>query len=72
MKYLFDNCISYRFAKMLAAVEVDVVALRDVYPEDIKDVELFAKLKGLGYVFVTTDESKKPGYTRRAESRKQD
>ena len=44
---------------MLAAVEVDVIALREIYPEDIKDVELFARLKDLNYVFVTTDDKQK-------------
>ena len=35
------------------------MALRENYPEDIKDVELFTKLKDLDYVFVTTDDKQK-------------
>jgi hypothetical protein len=42
---------------MLAALEEfdEVVALRDKYPEDIKDVELFRELRNLDYVFITND-----------------
>jgi hypothetical protein len=58
VKYFFDNCISYRFARMLAALEEweEVVALRDRFEEDIADVDLFRELKGSDYVFITYDE----------------
>lgn len=43
---------------MLAALEEwEVVALRDMYPENIDDVALFQQLKGSGYVFITCDSS---------------
>ena len=59
MKYFFDNCLSYRYARMLAALEeFEVVALRDKFPSDIDDVELFQALSGSGYVFVTCDDVK--------------
>ena len=45
MKYFFDNDISYRYAQMLRPLSVDVIALRDIYPEDIKDPDFLGKLK---------------------------
>ena len=58
MKFFFDNCLSYRFARMLAALE-EVVALRDRYSQDIDDIELFQTLSGTDYVFVTCDDRQK-------------
>jgi hypothetical protein len=67
VKYFFDNCISYRYARMLAALEeFEVVALRDKFPHDIDDVELFQALKGSGFVFVTCDDRQK---TREGEAK---
>jgi hypothetical protein len=68
VKYLFDNCISYKFARMLAALEefTEVVSLRDKFPQDISDVELFAKLKHSDYVFITNDARQR---TREQEAR---
>ena len=66
MKYIFDNCISFRYAAMLSALNEDVVALRDLCDVDISDVELFAFLKDKGRVFVTIDDRQK---TRHRESR---
>ncbi len=59
MIYLFDNCISYRFAHMLAALGVDARALRDVFPADIKDVDFIPQLRDSGWVLVTTDRHMK-------------
>jgi hypothetical protein len=58
VKYFFDNCISYRFAHMLAALEEyeEVVALRDRFAPNIEDIPLFQALKGSGYVFITCDD----------------
>ena len=55
MKYFFDNAISPKYAHMLAALEVDAVALRDEFPPDIDDVALFERLRGRDIVFVTAD-----------------
>ncbi|MEX2187271.1 MAG: DUF5615 family PIN-like protein [Pirellulales bacterium] len=55
MKYFFDNCLSYRFAAMLRALDVDAVALRDRFPAETKDVDVFRELRDSGYVFITTD-----------------
>jgi hypothetical protein len=67
VKYFFDNCISYRYARMLSALEVfEVVALRDKFPHGIGDVELFQELKGTGFVFVTCDDRQK---TREGEAK---
>lgn len=55
MKYFFDNNISPKYAKMLAALGEDVLALRDEFPQNIKDEELFPKLHGRNLVFVSGD-----------------
>ncbi len=59
MTYLFDNCISYRFAHMLATLGVDAKALRDVFPAYIKDVDFIPQLRGQGWVLITTDRHMK-------------
>ncbi len=59
MTYLFDNCISYRFAHMLATLGVDATALRDVFPANIKDVDFIPQLRGRGWVLITTDRHMK-------------
>ena len=67
MKYFFDNCISFRYARMLAALdEFEVVALRDKFAPDIDDIELFQELSGSGFVFVTRDDRQK---TREGEAK---
>ncbi len=66
MKYFFDNSISFKLARMLCALGVDAVALRDVYPEDTKDIPLFEYLRGSNVVFVSTDTSQ---MTREQEAR---
>lgn len=66
MKYLFDNCISPRYAKMLQALDVDVVALRELFSANIQDEELFQRIRGSQYVFLTADTSQK---TREKEAR---
>ena len=42
MKYLLDNNISYRYAAMLRALDLDIEALRERFPQDIRDVDLYA------------------------------
>ena len=60
MKYFFDNCVSYRLARMLNALEeFEVVALRDIFPEDMDDDIVFQKLRDSGFVFVTSDNRQK-------------
>lgn len=61
MTYLFDNNISYRYANMLKALDVDVVALRDVFSHDIKDADLLRALTGSDYVLVSGDRSMRTG-----------
>jgi hypothetical protein len=55
VKYFFDNPISAKYAHMLAALEVDAVALRDEFPADMDDVTLLGKPRGREVVFVTAD-----------------
>jgi hypothetical protein len=55
MKYFFDNCISPKLPAMLRALGEDAIALRDAFPEGIKDVPLFEKIKGKNLVFISTD-----------------
>jgi len=66
VKYFFDNTISYRFAAMLRALQVDAVALREEYHEHTDDIPLFKLLRGRSIVFVTTDTSQ---LTREHEAR---
>jgi hypothetical protein len=51
---------------MLRALDVDVIALRDEFPENISDIELLGRLKDTGYVFITADRRQQ---TRRQEAR---
>jgi hypothetical protein len=55
LKYFLDNNISYKFAKMLAALDCDVVALRESFSTDITDEKLLTQLAGRDIVFVTGD-----------------
>ena len=57
MKYFFDNNISPKFAQMLRALGVDVVALREELEQDIDDCNLLRVLCGREVVFVTSDKS---------------
>ena len=66
MKYFFDNSVSYKFAKVLRALDVDAVALREEYPQGIKDIPLFQALRGRDLVYVTTDKAQ---LTREHEAR---
>ncbi|MBC8352586.1 MAG: hypothetical protein H8E66_11390 [Planctomycetes bacterium] len=66
MQYFFDSCIAYRYAHTLNALGIDAVALRDEYPEDIKDVPLFSALAGRDAVFVSQDKHQ---LTRQSEAR---
>jgi PIN domain-containing protein len=56
--YLFDNNLSFRFAYMLQALGVDVVAVRDVptLGESSKDPEILAWLEGRECIFLTGDQ----------------
>ncbi len=59
MTYLFDNNISYNFAEMLRALDVDVRALREVFDQHIKDPDLLRELKHSNYVLVTAEKHMK-------------
>ncbi len=65
MRYLFDNCISFRFANMLAALEVEAVALRESFDESVEDTVFLASIKGKHDVYITYDHKQK---SRRSES----
>ena len=66
MKYFFDNCISFRFAAMLSALEVDATSLRAEFSESIQDPEFLSALKGKHDVYLTYDHKQK---TRESEAR---
>jgi hypothetical protein len=55
MKYLFDNCISPKCAKMLSALGVEVEALIDRFEANTPDVDIFRQLKDSYVVFVSAD-----------------
>ena len=59
MTYFLDNNISFRFAEMLRALSVDIVALREKFPEDIKDPDLLEELKNTDYVFISSEKRMK-------------
>jgi hypothetical protein len=66
VKYFFDNCISYRLAAMLSALDVDAVSLRDEFAVQIQDPDFLAQLKSKHDVYLTYDHRQK---TRQAEAR---
>lgn len=55
MRYFFDNCLSFRYAEMLRALNVDVVAMRDELPTNSKDTDIFKYLAGTDRIFVSLD-----------------
>ena len=55
MTFLFDNNFSYKLAAMLRALDVDAIALREAFDQDIDDVDLFRELRGEGIILVTSD-----------------
>jgi hypothetical protein len=55
MRFLFDNNFSPRLVNMLRVLGIDGVALRDEFPPDIADVDLFPRLQGTDWIFVTAD-----------------
>lgn len=57
MTYFLDNCISHRFAAMLAALGVHVTALRAEFPADVADVTIFHQLRQRDVVFVSCGKS---------------
>ena len=66
MKYLLDNNISHRYAAMLRALDVDIEALRERFPQDIHDVDLYAALSSQKVAMITGDRKQQ---TRVAEAR---
>jgi hypothetical protein len=65
VKYFFDNCISFRFAGMLSALDKEVTSLRDEFAESVQDREFIAALQGSHDVYITYDHKQK---TREAEA----
>jgi hypothetical protein len=55
LKYLFDNNISPRLAKMLSALEVDASPLREVLDEDATDEAILEFLHSHPYVWMSGD-----------------
>ena len=51
---------------MLRALNVEIVALRDEFPQDVADIALFQKLNGRKLAFISTDTSQR---TRMQEAR---
>jgi PIN like domain len=47
--------ISFKYAPMLRAMDVDAAALRERFEPDIKDPELLTRLRATNYVFVSQD-----------------
>jgi hypothetical protein len=66
VKYFFDNCISFKFAAMLRALDVDATALKDRFEPGIPDEEFLRQLKNSRFVYITFDHKQK---TRESEAR---
>src|SRR5690606_27081765 len=56
MTFFVANCLSPKLVRMLAALGVDAVALRDFFDEDTADDEGLPQLKDTGWVLVTADQ----------------
>ena len=55
MRFFLDNMISYKFALALRAVEKDVVALRERFPENTDDVDWIRTVAPEAPVIITVD-----------------
>jgi hypothetical protein len=55
VRYFLDNCLSHRYAAMLRALNVDIVALREELTPDTPDVRVFQHLATSDRVFITAD-----------------
>lgn len=55
MRYFLDNCISYRFALMLRALDVDIVALREELDLQTPDLGIFQHLSRSDRIFISED-----------------
>lgn len=53
--FSFDNNLSPHFARMLQALDVDVRALRDEFPQDTDDTVWLPEIGRRGWVLVTYD-----------------
>ncbi|MBI1903263.1 MAG: hypothetical protein HYS13_19350 [Planctomycetia bacterium] len=56
MKYFFDNCVSYKYALMLRALDVDATPLRGIFAQDAADAQFLAELQHRGFeVYISCD-----------------
>ena len=53
MKYVLDNDISYKLARMLAALGVDIEPIRDEFHADVKDPVFLEQFTGRDLVFIS-------------------
>lgn len=66
MRFFFDNNFSIRLVRMLQALDVDAVALRDCFPQSIDDEDYLPRLANTGFILVTCDRHIR---TRKAQAR---
>jgi hypothetical protein len=55
--YFFDNCLSYRYAAMLRALDVEAKALREEFEESAPDEEWIPVVGQRGWVLLTGDRN---------------
>jgi predicted nuclease of predicted toxin-antitoxin system len=55
MRFLIDANISPKIAGILRILDVDATALIEEFPADISDIDLFQRLTGSDWIFVTSD-----------------
>ncbi len=61
--FFFDNTLSPKFPRMLNALGVDTMALRERFPQNTLDQDWLPQLRGTGWVMITGDARilKRPG-----------
>jgi hypothetical protein len=60
LTYFLDNCISFRYAAMLNALEMGkVTSLREHYPENTKDPIWLPDLGANGWTLITVDHAQR-------------
>ena len=69
MTFFFDNNLSARLAEILRILGVDVIHLRDRFPQDVKDVDWIPIVGSEGLIVVTADDRLRRNVAERAAIR---
>src|SRR5215213_8427794 len=55
--FFFDNNLAPRYARMLKALDVDVIHLQELFAPDTKDEQWLPELRDSGWTLVTIDRA---------------